>query len=302
MMNQSSPRIITRIILGQPLTSVRLMAALFVFCSSVLKLLTDYYLPEFIDISSVRWLLNGLIALFFCLLFFYHSSRAIAYGTLVLYTSALLYSIYLLIINLFHPAAAIFFLLILAGGTITINNILLYLILSLHIFLACLVTYHTHALTHEQIITFYSILLSLIVFGVIIHIRIKLRSSVAFHHSFLEKINVLSIIVNKVGEVIFISPSINTLLGYDQKEVLGNGWWQIEELSKNWIPKEHILMYPNIIQKENKTFERLIHSKNGETKWLNWENAILPNGNYMGIALDISKYKQVVPSEEAIEE
>ena len=91
-------------------------------------------------------------------------------------------------------------------------------------------------------------------------------------------------------------------MGYDQKEVLGNGWWQIEELSKNWIPKEHILMYPNIVQKENKTFERLIHSKNGETKWLNWENAILPNGNYMGIALDISKYKQAALSEEAIAE
>lgn len=285
-------KIITRIILGQPIASVRLMAAIFVICASVMKLLTDYYIPEFIDAALVRWSLIILVAVYFVFMYVYRAPTLIAFGTLILYSAVLIYSVYLLIINLFHPAAVIFFVLILAGGTITINSMLIYIILSFHILLSMFITFNIYSLTNEQIVSFYNIIISILVFGVILHIRLKLRSSVAFHHSYLEKINALSIIVSKSGEIIFISPSIHKLLGYKPKEVLGDNWWGIDSLSKCWIAKDHILLFPNIMQSDLKTFESQVKTKSGETIWLNWNNSILPNGNYMGIGLDITQYKK----------
>lgn len=285
-------KIITRIILGQPIASVRLMAALFVIGASAMKLLTDYYIPEFVDSSLVRWSLIGLVAAYFVFMYIYRVPTLIAFGTLILYSAVLVYSVYLLVVNLFHPAAVIFFLLILAGGTITINSMLIYIILSFHILLSLFITFNIYSLTNEQIISFYNIIISILVFGVILHIRLKLRSSVAFHHSYLERINALSIIVNKLGEVIFISPSIKKLLGYQPKEVLGQNWWGIDSLARCWISKEHILLFPNIMQSDLKTFESEIKTKSGETIWLNWNNSVLPNGNYMGIGLDITQYKK----------
>jgi len=32
-------------------------------------------------------------------------------------------------------------------------------------------------------------------------------------------------------------------------------------------------------------------TKDGKKLWFNWVNSILPNGNYMGVGLDITKYK-----------
>jgi len=37
--------------------------------------------------------------------------------------------------------------------------------------------------------------------------------------------------------------------------------------------------------------ETKVSAKDGRTVWLSWSNSILTNGNYIGVALDVSKYK-----------
>jgi PAS domain S-box-containing protein len=129
------------------------------------------------------------------------------------------------------------------------------------------------------------------VFGIVITVRLKLISSVKDSHSNLEKLNVLSIVANKDGEIVFVSPSVQTLLGYTPKELIKDGWWSSENLREGWINRDYILNYPNLLPKEIVSMETSVVNKEGKQVWFNWSNSMLPNGNYMGLALDITKFK-----------
>jgi PAS domain S-box-containing protein len=65
----------------------------------------------------------------------------------------------------------------------------------------------------------------------------------------------------------------------------------MKDLRDGWISREYILNYPNIIPKEIMSMETSVISKDGKKVWFNWANSMLPNGSYVGVALDITKYK-----------
>ena len=101
----------------------------------------------------------------------------------------------------------------------------------------------------------------------------------------------LSIVANKSGEIVFVSPSVRNLLGYEPRELTKDGWWLSPSLSNGWIDREYILNYPNILPKEIISVESSLLTKEGKKVWISWANSILPNGNYMGVGLDITPYK-----------
>jgi hypothetical protein len=39
------------------------------------------------------------------------------------------------------------------------------------------------------------------------------------------------------------------------------------------------------------SMETSLLNKEGKKVWFTWANSMLPNGNYVGVALDITKYK-----------
>lgn len=129
------------------------------------------------------------------------------------------------------------------------------------------------------------------VFGIVIAVRLKLITTVKNSYSNLEKLNVLSIVANKAGEIVFVSPSARNLLGYEPKELVKDGWWRSQNLQEGWISREYILNYPNILPKEIMSIETSVLNKEGKKVWFSWVNSILPNGNYVGVALDITRYK-----------
>src|SRR5690242_7468937 len=134
-------------------------------------------------------------------------------------------------------------------------------------------------------------MLALGVFGIVIAVRLKLISSVRDSHSTLEKLNVLSIVANKDGEIVFVSPTVQNLLGYKPKELLKDGWWNSRNLRDGWISRDYILNYPNILPREIVSMETSFLNKDGKTVWFSWVNSMLPNGNYVGVALDVTRYK-----------
>jgi PAS domain S-box-containing protein len=146
-------------------------------------------------------------------------------------------------------------------------------------------------LGNENLIAFLNLMIGLGVFGIVIAVRLKLISSVKNSHSTLEKLNVLSIVANKAGEIVFVSPSARNLLGYEPKELVKDGWWKSNNLREGWISREYILNYPNILPKEIMSMETSLLNKDGKKMWFNWVNSMLPNGSYVGVALDITKYK-----------
>lgn len=293
MNSQQNSHFVKNVLLRQTIGSVRLVIALFTITAAVTKLLYDHMLPELNDLDVVRWTIIGLGCLFFASTFFrYKRGTVVSYFYLLLYLCTLLYVIAFVLINHFNPHAVTILILVVGASSVIINKLFYYGVQCGIILLACLVALSSYALDNESLISLLSLILALGVFAIVIMVRLRLISSVINSNVTLEKLNALSIVANKYGEIIFISPTVKNLLGYDPKELTKDGWWQSRNVREGWISRDYILNYPNILPKELLTIETSILNKEGKRVWLSWVNSILPNGNYVGVALDITKYKK----------
>jgi PAS domain S-box-containing protein len=291
MAQESNSTFVKQVLLRQSIGSVRLVIALFTVSAAITKILYDYMLPNLLDLDAVRWTIIGLGCVFFVFTFFrYKRSVVVVYFYLLLYLFTLFYVIAFVLINRFDPNAVTILILVVGASSVVINSLVYYGAQSAIIVLACLFAYSNSDLDNGRVIAFYNLILALGVFAIVITVRLKLLSSVKNSHSNLEKLNVLSIVANKTGEIVFISPSVRTLLGYEPSELVKDGWWRSQSLRDGWISRDYILNYP-ILPKEMMSMETSLLSKDGKKVWFSWVNSTLPNGNYVGVALDITKYK-----------
>lgn len=292
-MNQESNSLfVKKVFLRQSIGSVRLVIALFTVTAAVTKLLYDRFLPELVDLDVVRWTIIALGCVFFVSTFFRFKRRfVVSFFSFFLYLSTLLYVIAFVLINQFNPNAVVLLILVVGASSVIINSLFYYGVQCGIIVLASLFALPGASLASENFIAFLNLMLALGVFGIVITVRLKLISTVMYSHSNLEKLNVLSIVANKSGEIVFISPSVKNLLGYDPKELVRDGWWQTRNLREGWINRDYILNYPNILPKEIVTVESSLLDKSGRKLWFSWVNSILPNGNYLGVGLDVTRYK-----------
>src|SRR5690349_1065370 len=283
---------VTKVLLRQSIASFRLVIGLFTVTSAVTKLLYDQFLPDLRDFDEIRWTIIGLGVVLFALTFVRFRRRIIVPAfSLLLYLATLLYVIAFVTINQFDPYTVIILVLVYGASSVVINSLSYYGLQCVITVLACVTSYGIMGMENGNIIGFLDILVAMAVFGIVMTVRLKLITDIRSSHASLEKLNVLSIVANKSGRIVFVSPSIKSLLGYTPNELLREGWWS-SDLREGWISRDYILNYPNIVPKEITSIERVVKGKNGEKVWLNWENSILPNGNYMGVAFNITKYKQ----------
>jgi PAS domain S-box-containing protein len=292
MTQENSSQLVTKVLLRQSIVSVRLVIALFTVTSAVTKLLYDRFLPELNDLDEVRWTIISLGFLAFCYTFFtFKRGVIISYASLILYLATLLYVLAFVLINQFDPNTVIILILVLGASSVIINSLAYYGVQSTVIVLACMFAYSSSQLGNENLIAFLNLILAIGVFGIVITVRLRLISSVRNSHANLEKLNVLSIVANKDGDIVFVSPSVRNLLGYEPRELVKDGWWNSSNLHEGWISRDYILNYPNILPKEIMAMETSVVTKDGRKVWFSWVNSMLPNGSYMGVALDITKYK-----------
>jgi len=283
---------VNKVLLRQSIGSVRLVIALFTLTAAITKLLYNHFLPNLKDLDEVRWAIIALGCLFFIVTFFrYKRAIVVTWFSFLLYLCTLLYVIAFALINRFDPNAVTILVLVVGASSIIINSLFYYGIQCLIILLAAQFAYAGTDLGSENMIAFFNLILALGVFGIVITVRLKLIASVKHSHANLEKLNVMSIVANKAGEIVFVSPSVQSLLGYSPGELVKDGWWQVDNLREGWISRDYILNYPNILPKEIAIMETSLTNKAGKTVWFNWSNSMLPNGNYMGIALDVTRYK-----------
>lgn len=292
MNEETNSPFVSKVLLRQSIGSVRLVIALFTITATITKLLYDRFLPDLKDLDVIRWAIIALGCVFFGITYYRHKRGVIVtWFSFVLYTSTLLYVIAFVVINQFDPNAVTILILVVGASSVIINSLFYYGIQCFIILLAAQVAYAGFDLSSESLIAFFNLLLALAVFGIVITVRLKLLSNIKNSHDHLEKLNVISIVANKAGEIVFVSPSVRKLLGYEPDELVKDGWWDAQNLREGWISREYILNYPNILPKEIATMETSIVNREGKKMWFNWSNSMLPNGNYMGIALDITRYK-----------
>jgi PAS domain S-box-containing protein len=280
--------------LGQSINLVRIIAAIFVISSTILQFIYTRYLPDFVDPYPIHWGLNIIVSVFFASTFIvkFKSHRHLDYISMSLYASIQAYTVFLALVNHLNPFSVILLILVMGGGTVIITNSLFYWVQSGIIIFFIAIQFVTTEFNGTIMIGFFNILVSIGIFGAVLFIRLRMMKEVSFSNSLLRKVQLFSVIANPSGQIVFVSPSIKGILGYDTNALLKDGWWENESLSASWIEKEYILNYPGIIRPEIKTKESLTRSNEGNMIWLSWTNSILPDGNYLGVAFDITKYRR----------
>lgn len=288
----ANSQFVAKVMMRQSIGSVRLVIALFTVTAAVTKLLYDRFLPQLNDLNEVRWTIISLGCLSFLYTFFrFKRGIIITYSSLILYSATLLYVLAFVVINRFDPNAVTILILVIGASSVIVNSLFYYGVQSAIVILASMFAYADLELGNENMIAFLNLGLALGVFGIVVAVRLKLISSVRNSQSNLEKLNVLSIVANKEGRITFVSPSAKNLLGYDPKELVKDGWWKEENVRDGWISRDYILNYPNILQKEIMSMETSLMTKDGKKVWFSWANSMLANGSYVGVGLDVTRYK-----------
>lgn len=105
--------------------------------------------------------------------------------------------------------------------------------------------------------------------------------------------NTIVIVINRNGELTYISNSVEKILGYQPEELLGEYWWKAtrkdENSALNMLENFKSLVKENKI--EDLSTERLLFDSNGNKKWILWNSSFDNEGNVISVGYDITKRK-----------
>jgi PAS domain S-box-containing protein len=110
----------------------------------------------------------------------------------------------------------------------------------------------------------------------------------------LHNLNTLLVVVDPDGEVSYVSPSVQRLLGYDSAELLGGGWWRLPRRS----PAESASVKTEILELMQRpslaapVYEREMRAARGDVKYVVWNVCRSEDGGLVGIGYDVTERKR----------
>lgn len=133
-------------------------------------------------------------------------------------------------------------------------------------------------------ITYLNSILTIAILSYIRHIAIRQSNNkLIFSNSIVHNGNSIVIATNSFGEVLFCSNNILKILGYLPQDVMGMGFWLLTEdkdfentdYSKKYVP--------------NKLYIRKLKCKNGDYKYIQWQDNKYSDNLYVGMGQDITE-------------
>ena len=108
-----------------------------------------------------------------------------------------------------------------------------------------------------------------------------------FNNQIINQGNSLILATNRKGEIVFCSETIKSFLGYTSEEVMGLGFWELTE-DPEFIGEE---FHDNTIIE--RTFTRKLKCKNGEYKYIQWNDKRFSDDLIIGIGQDVTNEIQI---------
>lgn len=121
---------------------------------------------------------------------------------------------------------------------------------------------------------------------------IQKSKSGALADSILENIDALVLVADKMGHVIYCSPSILRLLKVTTEEVLGLGWWNLTRVD-SITQQQEIEGIKSIIsgkiQLNQTPYTKSILDRNGKEYWIQWQDALGPDDTLIGVGQNVTE-------------
>jgi len=116
-----------------------------------------------------------------------------------------------------------------------------------------------------------------------------------FSELLLNEVNLIIVSSDKNGNITYISPATEKILGYKIKDLLGKNWWSLTFSSK----KEGKLFKDKVCDLasgkkiiNHKPYERKLKCLDGKFKWIEWRDSISTNNTFVSVGVDINDWKK----------
>ncbi len=112
----------------------------------------------------------------------------------------------------------------------------------------------------------------------------------------LNKVGNLLLVGNTKGEIIYVSPSVKKVLGFEQSELIGDGWWHktSDNVKERAREKRQLALWAQGKQAmSNRPHTNLLKKKNGDLRWIQWHDSKGPEGHIIGVGYDITDQKKM---------
>lgn len=110
----------------------------------------------------------------------------------------------------------------------------------------------------------------------------------------LRHVKTMVIVIDADQKIIYASPSIEEVTGYQPSEVMGEGWWQLSRKNPASAQKEKEGLRKAMLGEtpfSDEPYERPIQDRSGTTHWIEWRDVLGPNGTLIGVGHEITERK-----------
>ncbi len=112
--------------------------------------------------------------------------------------------------------------------------------------------------------------------------------------SILRNVSNLVLVAAPTGEIVYVSPSVTPMLGYQPEEILGNGWWETIH-SENTRRTERAAIEATASRGQlirEGPYEQTAVHRDGTFRHFVWQDALGPEGLVIGVAHDVTERKK----------
>lgn len=116
-----------------------------------------------------------------------------------------------------------------------------------------------------------------------------------FSELLLNKVNLIIISCDENGQVTYVSPAAENIIGYKVDSLLGERWWDLTFFSKEegQLSKNRIFEIVSGKTKVNpKPYDRKLLCKDGSLKWIEWRDSFGVNNIFVSVGVDITEWKK----------
>ncbi len=113
----------------------------------------------------------------------------------------------------------------------------------------------------------------------------------------IKRVNSLILIADADGQIIYASPSVKSILGFEPEEVMGDGWWRLTQWDDSQEFRNIAAAARGEIPVAELPYESRVRSKDGKSHWILWQDAKGIDRELIGVGQDITDRKR---AEEAL--
>lgn len=131
-------------------------------------------------------------------------------------------------------------------------------------------------------------------FGVDVTEKRENEEKLRLSDEIIQRVQALVLVINEDGEMVFVGPASEKILGYLPEELLGDTWWDLTRQSPAEADEERKTLRQvarGEIAISNEPYERQIWTRSGEPRWVEWQDAMGPDHTVIGVGQDITERK-----------